>query len=294
MDPMENLCTICGAMFSSVLGQIKHEKASHSLIELKCKECKYVALGKKNLNNHIQIHKESCCDFCWKFIEEACKERGIKNPKLIPFMDGSVDNCIVAAVLIDKDDDEEELIEKYKATGSKRVLLLAKVAGVPETRENYEIIIKALNLASLPNTIQIVCDLKLISLLLGIQTASAMHGCPFCDSFKVNDKDKKVNTRGRYREVDENNIVMRTWQNIEDNNDNYLLEGQGNRNILQNFKNCEFKPIKLKNIKDMNEEVIFTLPPEPLHTNILGPELKILPQMMLLCQLTRAIVHSLL
>ena len=64
------------------------------------------------------------------FIEEACKERGIK----IPFMEGSVDNCIVAAVLLDKDDAEEELIEKYKATGSKRVLLLAKVAGVPETR----------------------------------------------------------------------------------------------------------------------------------------------------------------
>ena len=45
--------------FSSILGRIKHEKASHSLIELKCKECKYVALGKKKLNNHIQIHKEN-------------------------------------------------------------------------------------------------------------------------------------------------------------------------------------------------------------------------------------------
>ena len=38
-----------------------------------------------------------------------------------------------------------------------------------------------------------------------------------------------------------------------------------------NFKNCEFKPIKLKAIKDVDEEVILTLPPEPLHTNILGP-----------------------
>ena len=26
---------------------------------------------------------------------------------------------------------------------------------------------------------QIVCELKLISLILGIQTASAMHGCPY-------------------------------------------------------------------------------------------------------------------
>ena len=28
---------------------------------------------------------------------------------------------------------------------------------------------------------------------------------------------------------------------------------------------------KLKTIKDLDEEVILTLPPEPLHTNLLGP-----------------------
>ena len=87
MDPMENLCTICGAIFSSVLGRIKHEKASHSLIELKCKECKYVALGKKNLNNHIQIHKESRCDFCWKTFKASAlvkhKAICISNPEVI-------------------------------------------------------------------------------------------------------------------------------------------------------------------------------------------------------------------
>ena len=87
MDPMENLCTICGAIFSSVLGRIKHEKASHSLIELKCNECKYVALGKKNLNNHIQIHKESCCDFCRKTFKTSAlvkhKAICISNPEVI-------------------------------------------------------------------------------------------------------------------------------------------------------------------------------------------------------------------
>ena len=36
------------------------------------------------------------------------------------------------------------------------------------------------------------------------------------------------------------------------------------------YKNVEHKSIKLKTIKDLDEEVILTLPPEPLHTNLLG------------------------
>ena len=80
-----------------------------------------------------------------------------------------------------------------------------------------------------------------------------------------------MNTRGKYREVDDKEIVMRTWRNIELNNEKFILEGNDNRKNLMNFKNCEFKPIKLKAIKDVDEEVILTLPPEPLHTNILGP-----------------------
>ena len=141
-------------------------------------------------------------------VEEVEKEKGIKNPKLVPFMDGSLDNCIVAAVILEKDEDEDGCVEKYRNTGFKRVPLLAKEAGVPETRENCEIIINSLNLSSLPDDIQIVCDLKLIGLLLGIQTASAMHGCPFCDSYKVNEHDNKVNTRRKYKEVDGTEIKM--------------------------------------------------------------------------------------
>ena len=46
-------------------------------------------------------------------------------------------------------EDEEEVLAKYKATGSKRVFLLAEVQGVPENRNNYEIILKALDFASI-------------------------------------------------------------------------------------------------------------------------------------------------
>ena len=124
-------------------------------------------------------------------------------------MDGSVDKCVVAALLIDEEEDEKTELEKYKTTGSKRVFLLAEVQGVPENRHNYEIIVKTLNFESLSDDLQAVCDLKLVNIFIGIQTASSMHGCPYCESFKVNENDVKTNQRGKYKEVGEN-IKMRT------------------------------------------------------------------------------------
>ena len=80
--------------------------------------------------------------------------------------------------------------------------------------------------------VQIVCDLKLASLILGIQTASSMHGCPFCDRFEENEQAKK-NLRGKYKEIDGQLVVMRTWNNIRPNNDKYLLETHPNRSKLK-------------------------------------------------------------
>ena len=98
-----------------------------------------------------------------------------------------------------------------------------------------------------------------------------MHGCPYCDYFKVNCEKRKTSTRGKYQEVDGNKIVMRTWKNIELPSENYRLHGGGIRKNLQEHKNVEHKAIQLKTISNVNEEVILTLPPEPLHTNLLGP-----------------------
>ena len=64
---------------------------------------------------------------------------------------------------------------------------------------------------------------------------------------------------------------MRTWKNIEYHSENFRLHGDGKRKILQEHKNVEHKAIQLKTISNEDEEVILTLPPEPLHTNLLGP-----------------------
>ena len=51
-------------------------------------------------------------------------------------MDGSVDSCIVAAVILEQDEKEKYFFERYKYTDPIRILLQAKVACVPENREN--------------------------------------------------------------------------------------------------------------------------------------------------------------
>ena len=94
-------------------------------------------------------------------------------------MDGSTEKFIVTGIVVDADEPEEEdeeVLSKYKTTGSKRTFLLAEVQGVPENRHSYEIILKSLNFASLAKDTQIVCVLKLVSILLGIQTATSMQG----------------------------------------------------------------------------------------------------------------------
>ena len=99
-----------------------------------------------------------------------------------------------------------------------------------------------------------------------------MHGCPYCESFKTNEANKKTNQRGKYKEVnEENGISMRTWRNLDFNSESYRINGEGIRNNLQKFKNVEHKAITVKKIENLDEEVILTFPPEPLHHNILGP-----------------------
>ena len=71
---------------------------------------------------------------------------------------------------------------------------------------------------------------------------------PYCESFKVNENDVKTNQRGKYKEVGEH-IKMRTWSNMkEKNHEAYVLNGNGNRKVLQDFKNQEFLPIKVKKL----------------------------------------------
>ena len=128
-----------------------------------------------------------------------------------------------------------------------------------------KILLDSLDLPSLSKDFQIVCDLKMINIILGIQSCSSLFGCPFCEGFKVNSNGRPTNKRGRWVKKEQ-----RTVNNLTAHFNEYKEKGGGFRKSLKNFKNVEFTPMTMKN--DAGDEwVAKTLPPEPLHTNLLGP-----------------------
>ena len=49
------------------------------------------------------------------FAQEVAKERGMKNPKLVPGMDGSVDKCLGTGIVMEPNEvEEEDCLHKYK------------------------------------------------------------------------------------------------------------------------------------------------------------------------------------
>ena len=117
------------------------------------------------------------------------------------------------------------------------------------------ILLESLDLPSLGKDFQIVCDLKMINIILGIQSCSSLFGCPFCEGTKVNEQGIPTNQRGKYVKG-----KLKTTKNIKEKYNDYLTKGGKDRKKLKNFKSVEFEPIKLKD-NDQNEWVALTLTP---------------------------------
>ena len=94
---------------------------------------------------------------------------------------------MITGIVKESDEHDEAISEKVSGTSSKRVLVLAKADGVPETRHNVEIMLNAIRLHEIEEDFQVVCDLKMLNILLGIQSSTSLFGCPFCE---VNVKKK--------------------------------------------------------------------------------------------------------
>ena len=125
----------------------------------------------------------------------------------------------------------------------KRVMAVAKADEVPETRDNVEILLNSLNLPELSKECQVVCDLKLCNLLLGIQSCSSCFGCPYCEGYKVDPETNKP-TNG-----------TRVWLAKDLRTANKMTE-------------CHDNWAKETNKGDM--PVILLFPPHPLHLDYLG------------------------
>ena len=112
----------------------------------------------------------------------------------------------------------------------------------------------------------LVCDLKLTALVLGIQNSTSIYSCPYGECYKVDtDTNNKTNKKGVYIPG-----PLRTCNNIAKNQAEWMSQTNGDRKHLKFFKNCEFPPMALR--KDqVDKPVILFMKPDPLHINILGP-----------------------
>ena len=136
---------------------------------------------------------------------------------------------------------------------------------VPENRHNIEKLLDSLNLPNFREDFQITCDLKLIKIVAGIQSCSSLYSCPYCEGSKVsNESGKPTSGRGKWKAGD-----LRTFGSIAEHQSKWREETNGNRKLLKEYKSCEFPPIKFSNHLQ-EAEVLFTLPPDPLHNNLLG------------------------
>ena len=91
-----------------------------------------------------------------------------------------------------------------------------------------------------------------------------MYSCPYCEGSKVSDDGKPTTARGIWKSGD-----LRTFGSIADHQQRWKDETNSNRKLLKKYKSCEFPPIKISNhLQDA--QVLFTLPPDPLHNNLLG------------------------
>ena len=126
----------------------------------------------------IQRHYLNC------FLEEIKEARQLVNPQLILGVDGSVDSCIVTGIITEEGENphDEEVLARFKATGQKHVFILAQADSVHECRENVEILLESLNLPLLTQDYQLVMDMKMTNIILGLQTCTSMFGCPYCES----------------------------------------------------------------------------------------------------------------
>ena len=212
------------------------------------------------------------------FLNKIAELRELQKPKVILGIDGDIRHLMITCVVKEQEEHDDSVSGKLdnnlKGTSAKRVLVLSKADGVPETRHNVELMLRAMKLHELDDDFQIVCDLKMLNILLGIQSSTSLFGCPFCEACKIDEHGRVTNQRGEWN-FDPERTPLRTISNIVEHalayeNEPRKANGEKDKAKTKKHKSVNYKPIKLKDGHD-DSWVGKHLPPDPLHVNVLGP-----------------------
>ena len=142
-----------------------------------------------------------------------------------------------------------------KATGVKKMMILAAVADTPETYENIKYLHDQLDLNDI--NYKESEDLKMANIKCGMMSASARHPCIYCEGFK--NKDGTWTTK-RYRSV----------KNLKENHKKFVQQYNSQKNSAKECMSV-FKEPMFTEKSDEETLIIDLLPPAPLHVGKLGP-----------------------
>ena len=188
-----------------------------------------------------------------KFIEFLQEKRGLVDQDVVLQLgiDGGGDFLKVGLIIKPREDEEDDVVRSppkkktHKDSGVKRLFVLFMGQDIPENYFNISQILDILDLETL--NFALACDLKLLNIILGLQSHSSKHGCSWCD----------VITRGEDQYVEQGQ--PRTFGEIKMLAQEF--EANGSKQAMA-FKNC-VKPPLLK--ADPDAAVVEVVCPPELH-----------------------------
>ena len=133
-----------------------------------------------------------------------------------------------------------------KSSGSTHSLLVAVSEKVPENHYNFEKVLKAIKAHKVK--MLYVVDIKALLILIGNQSASCLHPCPYCNTDDLSQEGEP-----------------RTIGTICKQNHLYMQSGL-NRKHLKEFENSEYLPLVTDDYEgDKDVEILDLCPPAGLH-----------------------------
>ena len=189
--------------------------------------------------------------------KEILNMRGLKieNIATVVSVDGGKGILKVTCNFIPKEEQDDG---DYEMSGARKSMIVYAAEGVEENYNNVSSAFEKSKVADID--FKLSCDLKCLSIAIGIQSQSARHPCVYCEAAY----DSK---KGLW----EKSSQYRTFENCEANYQRYISETNGgNKSKSKDFFNCINPPAEC--FKDCGPmRIIDKCPPQPLHVCKLGP-----------------------
>ena len=126
-----------------------------------------------------------------------------------------------------------------------------------------------LKLRSLSKQFALVCDVKLIDILVGLQGCSSMYPCPYCLGCKLDESGRPTNQKGLFQKG-----RPRTFRTVKEEYTKSRTKHKNgkfpSRKSLKKFYSVKHLPMQVTdNMEDIPISKLY--PPPQLHCGILGP-----------------------